>query len=784
MRVLFLKTIRDLRAARAQAIALVVIVALGVASFVGLAGAFRDLSSSYNSTYDRLHFADVTLSVQNAPASVVDEVRNVEGVSAATGRLIVDTGFRLENGDEIRSRLIGIPAGGHPAVNDVLVQEGRYLQGGREALLESHFADVYGDHPGATVTPIVGGKTVPFTVVGVAASPEYLIVSPSRQELLSSARTFAVLFVPLDELQSLTGAAGQINDVDILLAPGADRAQVVDKIQALLAPHGLLSTTLQADQASNAALRLDLEGYRELAYMMPGLILLVGAISVYVTLGRLVRSQQPQIGLMKALGYSNRAVMGHYLVFALSIGMLGAILGVLLGIPLSAATTNAYAAELGIPLVESRLYPDLIGLAIVLALVFTVIAGLGPSRGATRLSPAIAMRMDPSAALVKGRPSFLERLFRPPLWLRMPLRSVFRVRRRSLTTALGIVFAYMLVLMSWGMLDSISYLLHQNFQVIEQWDVMASFQSPQTEGVLAQVQGWQGVSAAEPAIQLPATLKVGSENQDVLLTGFSPTQQMHELQLSSGNTPEKALSPGKVVLTTALVNKLGLRVGDTVQVDTPVGQKEFTLGGVTEEMAGSAAYASLEDVRQMMGAPAPVFNALYLKVDPSQTKNVKAQLYELPGASNVQLKTDVQGDWQSYMGLFYAFMGVLLAFALAMAFALLFNAMTVNVLERQREFATMRAVGAGWRRITLMLSGESLILWVLTLIPGLVLGWLVAMQMGAAFSSDLLSFQIVIYPASYALTAIGILLTMLLAALPAIRRVNGLNLAESTKVLT
>jgi len=114
----------------------------------------------------------------------------------------------------------------------------------------------------------------------------------------------------------------------------------------------------------------------------------------------------------------------------------------------------------------------------------------------------------------------------------------------------------------------------------------------------------------------------------------------------------------------------------------------------------------------------------------------------------------------------------------------LFNAMTVNVLERQREFATMRAVGTGGRRIAGLMTTESVTLWLVTLVPGLLLGTWAAREMGAAFSSELFAFHIVIAPTTYLLTSLGILLTMIVAALPAIRRVNHLNLAEATKVLT
>jgi putative ABC transport system permease protein len=198
----------------------------------------------------------------------------------------------------------------------------------------------------------------------------------------------------------------------------------------------------------------------------------------------------------------------------------------------------------------------------------------------------------------------------------------------------------------------------------------------------------------------------------------------------------------------------------------------------------AAAYISLDQVRQWAGAAQDTFTGIYLTVDPAQSAPVTGDLYKLANVAGVQLKSAVQRDWQSLMGLFYTFMGVMLAFAVVMSFALLFNAMTVNVHERERELATMRAVGTGRSTIVRLMTAENVMLWLLALIPGLLIGRWVAMQMGGAFQSDLFTFKMVIAPISYVITAVGILVTMLLAAIPAIRRVNHLNLADATKVLT
>jgi putative ABC transport system permease protein len=349
---------------------------------------------------------------------------------------------------------------------------------------------------------------------------------------------------------------------------------------------------------------------------------------------------------------------------------------------------------------------------------------------------------------------------------------------------MGIIFAYILFLMVWGMTDSINYFFVNNYTDVERWDVAAIFNAPQSQGTLATVRGLAGVRKVEPVAQLPATLKANGHSEDILLTAFNTDETMHGFQFQAGVTPQSALGDGRLVLTGGMLSKIGLQEGDQVTLQTPYGEQAFTIGPPSEELMSSVAYISLAELQKLAGAQAPQFNGFYLTVDPAQVKQVKLDLYKLPGAVSVQRKADIVADLQSYMVMFYAFTGVMLAFALLMSFALLFNAMTVNVLERQREFATMRSLGTGRRWIALLLSGEDFILWLFTLIPGLLLGYLMALGMGSAFTTDLFTFKIVIAPITYVIAALGILVTMLLAALPAIHRVNKLNLAETTKVLT
>ncbi len=786
MNTLMRKTWRDLRRSWTLALALVVIIALGIATYVASLGAYRDLGTSYEETYARLHFADIFVRFGVAPASIVDDVAAIPGVRAVEGRLIVDTGYRLANGELIRSRLIGLPTERHPRVNDILLLDGRYFRPGERGvtIVESHFAEFYDIHPGDEVTPLMNGHVLHLKVVGIAVSPEYLIVTPGRQELLPSARTFAVLFLPRDDVQRLVRATDAINDLSLLLEPEADREAIIKRVRALLAPYGIVDLYTREHQPSNEGLHLDLEGFREIAFFIPLLMLFVAAISVYIVLGREVRTQQPHIGVMKAIGYSDRAILAHYLVFALIIGIVGALLGALMGVPLERMMTRAYARELGIPIVKTRFYADVILVGLVVSLITLVMGSLGPARSAAHLPPAQAMRMDPAVALVQGRRLFFERWFPMRTWLRLSFRNVFRIRRRSLGTVLGVVFAFILILASWDIIYSMNFLLYRMFHDIERWDLEALYNVPLTETVLSRVAHWDGVEEVAPMSQVPAQLSADGRSETLLLMALDPERTLHMPVLPKGTRLAQVLGPGRLVITRGIADKLGVDVGDVVTLKTAFGSVRLTISAISKDPMASVAYVSLQETQTWAHAPAPFFNALALRVDKDHIQAVKKRLYALPGAYSVQYKEEVERDWRKLMGLFYLIMGILLAFAVILAGAVVFNTMTVSVLEREREFATMRALGTPVGLLARMMVVESVMMWAIALLPGMVLGTWVSHALARTFTSELFYFDLHIGWVSYLLTAVSILTVMILSAWPGIRRMKRINLAQATKTVT
>jgi putative ABC transport system permease protein len=794
MKKINLKLWRDIRQQKWQFTALVVIILLGVLSYGGMMGMIDDVEASLDHTLDELRFQDFVVTLNGtAPEDVVQDVAQVDNVQAVTGRLVMDVGLDISEDNQARARLIGMPTAAQPPVNQLFIKEGRYLQegDGLVAVVDHHLAEYYGYGPGTVLHPIVNGKRLDVEIVGVAVSPEYLMAVASSENVLPSPSGFAVLFMPQNEVQSLFGESGAINELNIRLGnrSAGDVEQAIAQVEELLGATSVRSVVKRADNPSYSLLRLDLEGGREMMGMVPTMFLVIAAMSIYVLINRMVQVQRPEIGVLKALGYNRWAVMRYYLLYAGSIAAIGSLFGFALSYPVGQGFVQAYAAEFGLPFVTAHFHLAAGIEAIGITLAVALLAALFPAWASARIAPAQAMHFDPSVSLVRGSVPWLERVLGLVLHLRtgtkIGLRNLFRNRRRTLTTILGFVFAFVVLLTCWSMFDAMGHMMDVQFQQTDRWDIQAVFSDLKPAALRNQVAGWPGVRAAEPVIEFPVTIEYGSESHQVFLVAVAPDSTLHGFQLPRGKTAAEVLTAGHILLSPNTGEKWGLETGDQVTLRTPLGSQEVAVDTSNAEVMSPGAYANLDWVQQEMPGNQSLFNGLWLQVDQAHQTDVRRMLYQLPGVASVDLKAAIAAGWQSLMGLYYVMMGMFLVFALIIAAAVVFNTMTVNVLERQRELATMRALGQSRGRLRGMITLENLSVGLLALVPGLALGVASTYYLFQVFSGSgdfYLPFYIA--PLSYVIVIFLIMSTAMLSQLPAMRRANQMNLAEATKVMT
>lgn len=831
MKILFTKLRRDIGVHKYQFAAVFVVVLLGIGMFGASYDSYQNLLASYDKTHVILNFADYFFSGGPYTEATEKEVEGVDEVKDACARVVSDIPVKVK-GNKIEGRVVGIPKGKQPKVNKLKVISGEFLkeEDSGKVLLEKHFAEYYKLKRGDTISVWGEGKWNKFEIAGVAISPEYIWPAKSRQDVIPTPENFGVLFMQNQSLQKLNETGEVFNEIVLTLDKGANKTRVRDKVEDLLKPHGLQSVLSKEDQPSNDALNQDLEGFNELSAFFPLLFLTIAALSIYIMLTRMVHAQRPQIGILRATGFSRRVVEFYYLSFGFLIAIFGSIIGIIIGMLLARWITELYTSMLSIPVVEIGFYPATFFTGIIMALVFCFLAGWAPARGAAKIQPAQAMRGE--TPQVKGRLLLMERivpLFKrlPPDW-KIPIRGIGRNKRRSLYTILGIVFALVLIMASWGMLDTINILMEQQFKEIQKDDMRVVFKWPVDEQRVKELENIKGVKKAEPVIELPVSIKKDGQRYSTLLTGFERDTKMHTFL--NQKEDEIKLPTSGILVGEGIRTKLDIDKGDIVEISItgmPLKFKEEVIAFLYEPM-GTFAYADINRIRSKQAAAfinaseedqmkilknlgvaddstlamlqsqggieqlqdkitskmEAIVTSSYVTVAQGNRKKIRKRLENLDDVSVVIDSNSVYDMMKNFMTLFYLFVGIMLAFGGIMAFALIFNTMTVNIVERRREIATLRTLGFRRRKISVLVTVENLILAILGIVPGLFVGYYTSYFAFQQWTSDLFTFQFKFYPMSYVWCSVAIIIVALLSQVPALRSVNRLDITRIIKERT
>ncbi len=806
------KLLRDMRSSKAQFAAVAVVVALGIAMFVSVYASYQNLKTSYDYTYDTLVMGDYFVTVDYLPGRAVREMNDIAGVRAQ-GQVVghVKLDLDTEGGERVEARIVSLPADFRPIVGDVKMEAGDYFTPGstREVLLPPTFADYHNLRPGDVLTIEHQTLKTRFVVAGIAVHPEYLWVAKSSQELVSTAKTFGVIFMPQQRAEELFGMEGMVNQIGLAFDDGVPVDQTIEQIKQILTRYGIKRFTSKdevasistrkidivqgvrsaymiprEDQVSYEILKADLDGLQQMSFLFPVIFLGAAALAIYILLGRLVESQRIQIGLMRALGYTKFQVLGHFAAFALVIGVLGSVVGALLGHALAAALTTYYASILDLPFIQVLPQWSVTGIGVAVGTGVPLAGAIVPCWSSSRMQPAEAMRPPAPPAghrtLVEVLLPFIPRLHSN---LKLPLRNMARNPRRTLFMGTGVMTSAALIIVSLSMLDMVEDMVGPQLLKSQHYDARVILQGVGSASTATQIAHMNGVESAEPLLEQPYRIRVGEVSQSASIRGIEPGSTMYTLfspEDSIIDVPEEG-----IILPEFIGDKLGVGVGDVVYLEPlagTVGKAEKTVTGLTSEPWGGLPHLSLQEAQELFelpGAATSIFVRFY--GDPSP--ELLQRIYDMPGVASIEQASALAEYMEESMAAMYAMVGVMLAMSFGLGIAIVFNGVTVNVLERRREIAIMRALGMGDRQLATIITLENLGTAAFGIALGLPLGYQLANYIMVASSETMegFNFTAIVYPRSYVIAAVCSLIIMLLSQIPAIRRMTTMSLPTVTK---
>ena len=784
MNTMHLKLVREILHAKVRFLAITLVVVIGVAIFIASSMSYRNLETSYKYTYEKLNFADFRVIAEDIPSYVVEKARKVPGVKMVTPRVKVDKPFVLSGGKHLVGRVVGFPAE-QPTVDDLLIKEGRNIEEGDRwvAVAESHFAEYYDLHPGDVLYYDKNGTEIPVDIIGVAGSPEYLILAGEKGDFspILSASAMAVMWMPLENVQEMAQLPDAYNQLLLKVDDPGDMEHQIAAVEELMKYTGIEDIVSQEEHQGNEMMKADLEGFKSFALFFPIMFLFIACFSIYILLSRLVYTQRPFVGVMRAIGYTKKQILAHYLSFALVIGVLGAILGAALGYGLSSLITGVYADTMGIPIIRIKTYWSVLFQGMLLSMIFCALAGIMPALRSARLDPTKAMRGE-TLEVTYHRP-LLERVIpamsKLPLFLKVPVRNMSRNRRRTAFTIIGLVFSVMIVLVFLATLDTASGAMERGFTVNNRFDMVVLFLGGRNEALISKIRRVPGVTNVEPTVGYDCTVAWDGDSADTVMMGVLPDTKMKLFVTSDGRRVK--VTDRHVLMNQWFHMKKGLEVGDTVTISTDLREKDFIVGEFIEEPMGNLIYIPSEEARELLAYGLTSQGGFYVKTKPGAYKEVRRELQKLPGMAAIIDLEELKREIEHYMALLYVIVYVMLAFALVMAFTLTFNTITINILEREREIATIRTIGTESWKISAMTTLENVIFGLLAIIPGIFLGVAVGRYAMSLQNTDYFTMTLEVSMRSYIVVSVGIIVILILCQIPSLQYVKRVELAEATK---
>ena len=473
---------------------------------------------------------------------------------------------------------------------------------------------------------------------------------------------------------------------------------------------------------------------RAIGQVFPAIFFLVAALISLTTMTRMVEEQRTQIGTFKALGYERHSIAGKYLGYALLATVSGSVLGILFGekvFPYIIITAYGimyqHMHEIMLP------YNIQYGLgAAAAALASTLLATLLACYKELREQAAELMRPP---APKQGQRVLLERV--RFIWKRLnfswkaSVRNLVRYKKRLFMTVFGIGGCMALMLVGFGLKDSIFAIVDIQYDEIQLYDgniiLEDDITDEEKETLIAELEKDELMTGAAEGLLTQVSVGSGEEWHDVYLDVPEDVDRFPEFVTLQDRMTDAVytLDDSGAILTEKMATELDVEPGDAIMIrDDDLGDLEVKVQAVCENYMGHYLYMTPGYYEEVYGS-APDYNCIFYKTADritEEAERIGEEALAVPGALSVSYTTDLKEQVDNMLGALDSVIAVLIISAGMLAFVVLYNLNNISITERQRELATLKVLGFYNNEVTMYVYRENILLTFLGALFGIVLG--------------------------------------------------------------
>jgi putative ABC transport system permease protein len=641
------------------------------------------------------------------------------GITDLEGR-IFEYATVVHNNKIHKAYLIGIDFES-TKINQLHLRTGSEELSADQVLVEQHFGEIILLGAQAKlqdeISILFRNSIVNVSIAGFVADSEYIFVVDEQTNVITFGE-LCIVYLPLEMLQEKFNLTG-INEILVKTQERSNQAnKEADKVLSSVLGEDKIQSVIYWDESMERGwLELRTDAMEKIGFVFGLFALIVGSIAIYNSLSKLIMAQRSHIGLYGALGAENRAILGHYIGFGLTLGLFGIILGWIGATITTFLLVNVGVSVFGLIIVIVSSNPiNWIGIT-VLALLLIFLCSILATLPILQLTPHEALRAPYSTSILGTEP-LLERILRKlgifrRLVSKIPLRSVFMNKRRSFSTAMVVAASMVILVVSSSLFFDYVYALDQNYTYYEKYDAKILLVRPIAE---IEIKKWiqeniQEISAVEGFIY--TSVWIG--DQRIPLQAFHQNSSLRDYNVIAGTN---IITENKILLGDNLAKDLEKRPGDEISLSFDLQLNiSVEIAGITGEIAENTIFWTIEGIEHKFPDVQQI----------GVSENVTAFAIEFEETSSFTRKTEIkqliQEEFQPYayidsneakqtiMELLSMFLQILMLVAilgLATLVLFTFSSMSLAMMEREMEFLALRAMGSKRRTILRLIFLENL----------------------------------------------------------------------------
>jgi putative ABC transport system permease protein len=659
------------------------------------------------------------------------------GAQAATFRFIAPGAIEVGGDRPVASYEVYSDPSRIPAVNSVELTSGRWLRADHpeEVVIEAAAAEINGFKVGDELTLDPYNSKEAVKVVGLARSAEFLLPTANPDILLPSKGSLVVIFRSLEKFTKTFGAPVYNSAVLLFDGKGADSARKNRVLQAS-APLTFRNVVEKHSHFSYRFLQENLKAFGIFIPILAGIFGLVTFLVLLLSISRLIAEEQREIGALMAMGKRPRQIVAAYVAAGAIYGALSSVLGLCVAPLVGARLASGYGGAIGLPPIVFIVPVAPMARSFAVGLLATVLAVVLPCWSLARVRPAMAMRGGHETAFSGSSPLFewFVRPFSGSMAVRFGLRNMLRRPRLTFSVvgliamALALSLAFRFAHHAWRDFADGAY-------AREKWDAIVAYKVALDDEEAAPILRTSGIGQVETFVSGFASVcdspQPDSRCIDHRVVGMHGGDRLRVFRWAEGGRFFEDDSP-KIVLNKNFNHERPFHVGEWLWLKNGPRQERVQVVGLASDMTVGLGYVPISVARRLLDIPVKTTGFMATFSEPPRV--VKKRLFGQEMVNYVSLKLEMREMVYQYLEIIWSIMEVAVRIAIALAALFMLTGLSMAVLEREGEYATLRCFGYSRWDVAKMIYAETAVEAALALLACVPLGLLLSRYLQLAMA--------------------------------------------------